>query len=312
MPSVKILVVENHEPFRRFLSSALLQNDQLRVVGEASDGLEAIQMAEELQPDLVLMDIGLPKLSGIAAAKQIRRLTPRAKLLFLTQETDAAVIRETFRLGGRGYVHKMRAWNDLLPAIDAVLRGETFLSTGLEFGEHDPTSVDISRRLDEISASLARADNLPELLDKILDAGIEVSEADLGNIQILDPATDELKMVAHRGFGSEFVKFFETVHCGDKCVCGTALRNRKRVIVEDVATDPIFGDAQARTVMLKADARACQSTPLYAQTGEPLGMLNTHYRRRYRPSDSILQLLNVFADQAGDLIHRLFQQPGTI
>jgi DNA-binding NarL/FixJ family response regulator len=71
---ITVLVVEDNEFFRRFIRSALLQNEALQIVGEASDGLEAIQKAEELQPDLVLVDIGLPKLSGIAAAKQIRRL----------------------------------------------------------------------------------------------------------------------------------------------------------------------------------------------------------------------------------------------
>jgi len=308
MLAIKILVVEDHEPFRRLVSSVLQQSKELQVVGEASDGLEAIQKAEDLQPDLILMDIGLPKLSGIAAAKQIRRLIPRAKLLFLTQETDAAVIRETFRAGGRGYVHKMRTASDLLPAIDAVLRGETFLSSGLEVNENDLTSVDWRRRLDEISANLTRTDKLPDLLNEILDAGIDITAADFGNIQILDQTTSELKMMAHRGFDSEFVKFFETIHCGENCACGMAFKNRKRVIVEDVATDPIFGEAEAREVMLRADARACQSTPLFSQTGEPLGMLNTHYRRPARPSDRALQLLEVVAHQAGDLIKRFSNQ----
>lgn len=308
MPATKILVVEDHEPFRRLISSLLQQSHELQVVGEASDGLEAIQKAEELRPDLILVDIGLPKLSGIGAAEQIRRLIPRATLLFLTQETDADVIRETFRIGGRGYVHKMRVQSDLLSAIDAVLRGETFLSSGLEFSESDHTSIGFGRRLDEISANLTRADKLPDLLIEILDAGIDITAADFGNIQILDQTTSELKMMAQRGFDSEFVKFFETIHCGENCACGMAFRNRKRVIVEDVATDPIFGDAEARKVMLRANARACQSTPLCSQTGEPLGILNTHYCRPARPSDRALQLLEVVARQAGDLIKRLSNQ----
>jgi len=172
---IRVLVVEDFEEFRRRVCSALYQRPEFEVI-EASDGLEAVWKAEESQPDLILLDLGLPKMSGIAAARQIRRLTPRAKLLFLTQETDADVIRETFRIGGRGYVHKTRTGSDLLPAIDAVLRGETFLSSGLE------PNVDWRRRLDAINADLARADKLPDLLNKALDAGIEITEADFGNV----------------------------------------------------------------------------------------------------------------------------------
>jgi len=114
-------------------------------------------------------------------------------------------------------------------------------------------------------------------------------------------------MTVHRGFGSEFVTFFETVRYSDNHVCGAALKNRNRVIVEDVATDPIYGP-EARTIILNADATAFQLTPLITQTGEPLGMLNTHYRRPYRPPDNALELLDVVANQAGDLIERLSSQ----
>jgi len=305
MQPCRILVVEDFELFRRFICSALRQREELQIVGEASDGLEAVQKAEELQPDLILLDIGLPKLNGLEAARQAGRLAPVAKVLFLSQEVDRDVMREAFRLGGRGYVHKSRAQNDLLPAVEAVFRGESFVSSGLELSESIHASVDLRRRLDELGAGLVRVDKLPDALDRILDASIEITGADFGNIQILDRRTSELKLMAHRGFGSEFVRFFETVRCDDNCVCGAALKNQQRVIVEDVSTDPIFCGTEARTIMLNADARACQSTPLSTQSGELLGMLSTHYRRRYRPSDSTLQQLDLVARQAADLIQRL-------
>jgi DNA-binding NarL/FixJ family response regulator len=100
---------------------------------EAGDGPEAIDKAVELQPDVVLFDIGLPTLNGIESAKRVRSLVPSAKVVFVTQESSSVVIRETFRIGARGYIHKEHASRDLLPAIDAVLGGQRFVSSTLDF-----------------------------------------------------------------------------------------------------------------------------------------------------------------------------------
>jgi DNA-binding NarL/FixJ family response regulator len=130
---VRILIVDDFEPFRRYLRSFLQPRVGLQLVGEASDGLEAVQKAEELQPDLILLDIGLPKLDGLEAARQILALAPAAKILFISQDTSSDVVEESFRLGGQGYVLKLRAGSDLQPAMEAVLRGERFVSQGLEY-----------------------------------------------------------------------------------------------------------------------------------------------------------------------------------
>jgi DNA-binding NarL/FixJ family response regulator len=129
---LKALVVEDNEAFLRFICSTLQETSQFQVM-EAFDGLEAVQMAEETQPDLVLLDIGLPELSGIEAGRRIRRLAPHAKLLFVSSESAPDVVRETFRLGGRAYVDKARCDCDLLPAIEAALSGKRFVSHSLEF-----------------------------------------------------------------------------------------------------------------------------------------------------------------------------------
>ena len=100
----------------------------MQIVGEASDGLEAVRQAEELKPDLILLDIGLPTLNGIEAARQIRSLAPESKIIFLTQESSADVVREALSLGAWGYVVKARAGSDLLPAVEAVLLGKQFIS----------------------------------------------------------------------------------------------------------------------------------------------------------------------------------------
>jgi len=140
MTSPRILVVEDHEPFRRFIRLGL-QERELRIIGEVSDGLEAVQLAEELQPDLILLDIGLQSLNGIEAAKRIRGVAPNAKLLFVSLESSSEVVEETLRLGAHGYVHKQRADRDLQPAIDAVLEGKRFVSNELEFNDASHTQA---------------------------------------------------------------------------------------------------------------------------------------------------------------------------
>ena len=132
---VSVLVVEDYEPFRRFICSALGKKPELQIVGEASDGLQAVQKAQELQPDLILLDIGLPTINGIEAARRISRLVPAAKVLFVSQNNDADVVTAALRNGAKGYVHKENALIDLLPAIEAVLRGDRFVSRVLHTEE---------------------------------------------------------------------------------------------------------------------------------------------------------------------------------
>lgn len=131
---MRVVVVDDFGPFRSFVCSALLQMLELEVVCEVSDGLAAVQKAEEFNPDLIVMDIGLPTLNGIEAARQIRKLVPKAKILFLSQESSNDVVQEVLNLGARGYVMKAHAGSELLAAVDAVLQGDIYVSGGLEGG----------------------------------------------------------------------------------------------------------------------------------------------------------------------------------
>jgi len=95
-----------------------------------SNGLEAVQKAQELKPDLILMDIGLPGLNGMEAARRIRTLAPNSKIIFLTQESSPELVREAASLGASGYVFKSKAETDLLIAVDSVLQGKQFFDDG--------------------------------------------------------------------------------------------------------------------------------------------------------------------------------------
>jgi DNA-binding NarL/FixJ family response regulator len=126
---VRFLVVDDFEPFRRFVCSTLGRRPDSQDVGEASDGLEAVQKAVELRPDLILLDIGLPSLNGIEVARQMRSLVPESKIIFLTQESSAEVMQEALNLGAGGYVIKITAASELLTAVETVLSGKTFVSS---------------------------------------------------------------------------------------------------------------------------------------------------------------------------------------
>jgi len=130
-----ILVVDDSELFRKFVCSVLKTIPTLRIVGEAADGLEAVHKAQQLQPDLILLDIGLPSLNGIEAARQIRKLSPKSKILFGSQESSADVVREALGTGAQGYFVKSDARNELLEGVHAVLRGERFI--GKRFAGYD-------------------------------------------------------------------------------------------------------------------------------------------------------------------------------
>jgi len=129
--SLRILVVDDYEPFRRFICSTIKPRLDLQVIGEATDGLEALQKCGELQPDLTILDLGLPKLDGIKVAGQIRKLSPESKILILSQEFSADVAQEAFSAGALGYVVKAHAGSELLPALEVVRQGGQFISKGL-------------------------------------------------------------------------------------------------------------------------------------------------------------------------------------
>jgi DNA-binding NarL/FixJ family response regulator len=128
---VRVLVVEDFEPFRQYLCSTLGKNPELHLIGEVSDGLEAVDQAEKLQPDLILLDVGLPSLNGIEAARRIRKLSPESRILFVSQESSADAVQGAINLGALGYVVKARAGRDLLAAVEAVRKGRHFVSSGL-------------------------------------------------------------------------------------------------------------------------------------------------------------------------------------
>ena len=125
-------MVDDYAPWRDFVCSTLRELPIVLIVGEASDGLEAVQKAQEFRPDLILLDLCLPKLNGIEAARQTCECFPQSKIIIVSENRSSTVALAALRVGALGYVVKSRAATELLPAVEAVLQNEPFMSTGLD------------------------------------------------------------------------------------------------------------------------------------------------------------------------------------
>jgi DNA-binding NarL/FixJ family response regulator len=131
MSALRTLLVDDHVGLRKLLRSILEEKTECVVIGEASDGFDAIEQAKELQPDLILLDLSLPKLNGIEAARQIRKLCPHSKIIFLSQDDSPQIVQGALRLGAAGYLLKSNA-TELPLAVDAILQGKIFVSRRLK------------------------------------------------------------------------------------------------------------------------------------------------------------------------------------
>ena len=150
LSSIRILIADDHADWRRQVRLLLQARAEWQVIAEASDGSEAVQKAEEFKPDLILLDIALPKLNGIEAAGRMRQLSPSSKIVFLSQNNDRDFVRAALSSGALGYVCKADAEGELLPAVEAALRGKQFVSGSLKGYEFASASVEKAARRHEV------------------------------------------------------------------------------------------------------------------------------------------------------------------
>jgi DNA-binding NarL/FixJ family response regulator len=127
----RVLIVDDYEPWRSLILSSLQKWPQFQVVGEACDGQEAVQKSQQLQPDLIVLDIGLPTMNGIEAARQIRQQLPNARILFCSENLSPDVAEEALRSGAGGYLVKSDTASDLLSSVTSVIQGKRFVSRTL-------------------------------------------------------------------------------------------------------------------------------------------------------------------------------------
>ncbi len=146
MPTIKILIVDDHELIRRYIAGILATECDFDVVGQAGDGMEAVRRAEECQPDVVLLDIGLPRLNGLQAVPLIKRVSPKAEILMVTSHDHPFFVKEAFDAGARGFLAKCDVSAELIAAVSDVHLRKQFVSKALrdesELHETHPPAAD--------------------------------------------------------------------------------------------------------------------------------------------------------------------------
>jgi DNA-binding NarL/FixJ family response regulator len=148
--ATRILVVDDYEPFRRAVRFVFKLREDLQIVGEASTGLEAVQKAKELQPDLILLDLDLPILNGMQVARRLRDAVPRSKVLILSIESSGDIVEQALSAGAMGYVYKLYLTSELLPAVEAVLRNQRFVSKEFKSALQQNAGIQVSPRRHEM------------------------------------------------------------------------------------------------------------------------------------------------------------------
>jgi DNA-binding NarL/FixJ family response regulator len=178
MPRIKVLIADDHAILRDGLRKLLAEEQDLEVVGEARDGHDALKKAEELKPDVILLDVAMPGLNGIAVAKRLKSAAPNARILILTMHQEEEYVYETLRAGAAGYILKDAASDELVGAIRAARRGEQFLSPGISRlvvrdetrsggKEIQTVSQHLTNREREICKLLAEGHTVPKIADMI-------------------------------------------------------------------------------------------------------------------------------------------------
>ncbi|MFG1793005.1 GAF domain-containing protein [Nocardia sp. NPDC049149] len=171
-----------------------------------------------------------------------------------------------------------------------------YFATAVEFAAARP---DAMSRLHRLTAQLRNRVTVNALLPQVLEAAIELTGADFGNVQLLDPATGNLLLTTAAGFDDEFCEYFAVVLDADGSACGRAIKAGQTAIY-DVADDADF--AAHRDIAAATGFRGVQSTPLLDYSGNVVAMVSTHFRRPHRPTEQELQLLRLYSDFAGQAI----------
>src|SRR5882724_3342758 len=271
-PSIRILIADDYEGWRRQVRLLFQARPEWQVIDEASDGSEAVQKAEELKPDLVLLDIGLPKLNGIEAALRIRQLSPSSKIIFLSLHTSLDVVQAALSTGARGYVCKTDAQSELLLAVDAVFRGKQFVSSSIEGYEFTHTSgkeaphrhevlfysndtvlldgftrfIAAALKAGNAAIVLATKSHLESLLQRLKADGVDTDAALQQGTYVPLDAADELSKVMVEGL-PDLVRFFGGIGGLIEAAAKAARSEQPRVVVcgEGVALLHAEGKADA-------------------------------------------------------------------
>jgi len=185
---IRILLADDHAVVRQGFKMILAAQPDMEIVGEAGNGREALDLAGQLQPDVIVMDVAMPELNGIEATRRVADLSPRTRVLALSMHKDSVYVREILRAGARGYLLKDAIASDLLAAVRAVARGEGYLSPGVsdavlnDYRRHVTDPIDLlSSREREVLQMLAEGKTNKEIAT-ILNLSVYTVDAHRGRI----------------------------------------------------------------------------------------------------------------------------------
>lgn len=162
-------------------------------------------------------------------------------------------------------------------------------------------------RLQELSLEMAGQSDVESLYEKLIDAAVSIMNADYGTMQQYFPhlgERGELKLLVHRGFAPDVVKFWSWVRADSRCTCGVAINRRERVIAADVENESFMAGTPDQQQLLRGGIRAAQTTPLMSRDGQLVGMISTHWKECHEPAERELRMLDILARFAADLIER--------
>jgi two-component system response regulator NreC len=185
---IRILLADDHAVVRQGFKMILAAQPDMEIVGEAGNGREALQLAGNLQPDVIVMDVAMPELNGIEATRRLGELSPRTRVLALSMHKDSVYVREILRAGARGYLLKDAIASDLLAAVRAVARGEGYLSPGVsdavlnDYRRHVTDPIDLlTSREREVLQMIAEGKTNKEIAT-VLNLSVYTVDAHRGRI----------------------------------------------------------------------------------------------------------------------------------
>lgn len=292
----RILLVDDNADMREHLARVLARWE----VESASDGLAALGAIRKTRPDLVLVDIMMPRLDGIGLLSALRADPDLAEIpvILLSARMGEEARIEGLRVGADDYLVKP------FSARELIARVQSHLSLSHIRSEYAASLVTLHRLIMRLTA----ISDLESVLQEVLDATMELQQAQFGDIQLYDDNSGTLRIVAHRGVDQRFLDYFKAADASSTTARGLALKTGVRVIVEDISADANY--MPHREIAALTGYRGVQSTPLlHPNTGRPIGILSTLFRQPHRPSQRELQLTDIYARQAANVIaSRLTEQ----
>jgi DNA-binding NarL/FixJ family response regulator len=185
---IRILLADDHAVVRQGFKMILAAQPDMEIVGEAGNGREALDLAGQLQPDVIVMDVAMPELNGIEATRRVADISPRSRVLALSMHKDSVYVREILRAGARGYLLKDSISSDLLAAVRAIARGEGYLSPGVsdavlnDYRRHVTDPIDLlSSREREVLQMIAEGKTNKEIAT-VLNLSVYTVDAHRGRI----------------------------------------------------------------------------------------------------------------------------------